>query len=45
MVREGLADVTEVAEAIAEMTGKPLVAPTVVRRPKAAPGDDSEADE
>ena len=34
MVREGLADVREVAEAIAEMTDKPLVAPTVVRRPK-----------
>jgi hypothetical protein len=32
MVREGLADVREVAEAIAEMTGKPLVAPTLVRR-------------
>ena len=32
MVREGLADVREVAEAIAEMTGKPLIAPTVVRR-------------
>ncbi len=34
MVREGLADVREVAEAIAEMTGKPLIAPTVVRRRK-----------
>jgi len=34
LVREGLRDVREVAEAIAEMTGKPLVAPTVVRRPK-----------
>ncbi len=36
MVREGLADVREVAEAIAEMTGKPLIAPTVERRPKGA---------
>jgi hypothetical protein len=44
MVREGLADVREVAEAIAEMTGKPLVAPTVVRRPKGASGDDAHAD-
>jgi hypothetical protein len=32
MVREGLADVQEVAEAIANMTGKPLIAPRVVRR-------------
>jgi hypothetical protein len=32
MVREGLADVREVAEAIANMTGKPLIAPRVVRR-------------
>ena len=43
MVREGLADVREVAEAIAEMTGKPLVAPTVVRRRKGAPDDASAA--
>ena len=35
MVREGLADVREVAEAIANMTGKPLIAPSVVRREKA----------
>ena len=34
MVREGLAEVREVAQAIAEMTGKPLFAPTVVRRRK-----------
>lgn len=34
MLREGLGDVRELAEAIAEMTGKPLVAPEVVRRPK-----------
>jgi hypothetical protein len=32
MVREGLADVMEVAQAIADMTRKPLIAPTVVRR-------------
>lgn len=36
MVREGLADVMEVAQAIAEMTGKPLVAPKVVRRQRVA---------
>ena len=40
MVREGLSDVREVAEAIAEMTGKPLIAPTVVRRRKGAASDD-----
>jgi hypothetical protein len=34
MVRDGLADVREVAQAIADMTGKPLIAPTVVRRRK-----------
>jgi hypothetical protein len=48
LVREGLADVREVAEAIAEMTGSPLVAPTVVRRRKGASGaaaaDGGEAD-
>ena len=44
MVREGLADVREVAEAIAEMTGKPLIAPTVVRRLKDAAPDGREAD-
>ena len=37
MVRQGLDDVRAVAEAIAEMTGKPLVAPEVVRRQKVAP--------
>ena len=36
MVREGLADVREVADALAAMTGKPLIAPTLVRRPKDA---------
>jgi len=48
MVRQGLADVRDVADAIAEMTGKPLVAPEVVRRPKsqgpAAGGDQPEGD-
>jgi len=34
LVREGLAEVRAVADAIAEMTGKPLVAPEVVRRRK-----------
>lgn len=42
MVREGLADVREVAEAIANMTGKPLIAPTVVRREKAAAAADDD---
>jgi hypothetical protein len=37
MVREGLADARELADAIAQMTGKPLIAPEVVRRPKDAP--------
>jgi len=32
MVRQGLDDAREVAEAIADMTGKPLVAPQIVRR-------------
>ncbi len=34
MVREGLTDVMEVAQAIADMTGKPLIAPKIVRRRK-----------
>lgn len=38
MVAQGLAEVTELAAAIAEMTGKPLVAPKVVRRPRDASG-------
>jgi hypothetical protein len=38
MIREGLAEVREVAAAIAEMTGRPLVAPEIVRRRKGAPG-------
>lgn len=41
MVREGLAEAREVADAIASMTGKPLIAPEVVRRPRPAP--DAEA--
>jgi hypothetical protein len=51
MVREGLAEVREVADAIAGMTGKPLIAPTVVRRPRTAaaheraPQDDDLADD
>jgi hypothetical protein len=36
MVREGLADVRALADAIAEMSGRPLVAPEVVRRRKDA---------
>lgn len=36
MVRQGLEEVRVVAAAIAEMTGKPLVAPQVVRRRKGA---------
>jgi hypothetical protein len=39
MVREGLADVREVADAISALTGKPLIAPTVVRRRKSADDD------
>lgn len=34
MIREGLAEVREVASAIAEMTGRPLIAPEIVRRRK-----------
>ena len=32
MIRQGLQDVREVAEAIAQMTEKPLIAPEIVRR-------------
>jgi hypothetical protein len=39
MIREGLAEVREVAAAIAEMTNKPLVAPQVVRRRRDADED------
>lgn len=45
MVRQGLDDVRAVAGAIAEMTGKPLIAPEVVRRPKAVSAHDEPADE
>jgi hypothetical protein len=41
MMREGLDEVREVAAAIAEMTGKPLVAPEIVRRRKQTAGDDA----
>jgi hypothetical protein len=47
MVRQGLVEAREVASAIAEMTGKPLVAPEVVRRRKgsaAAPEADAGGD-
>jgi hypothetical protein len=39
MVREGLAEARELADAIAQLTGKPLVAPEVVRRRKGASDD------
>jgi len=39
MVREGLADAREVGQAIAEMVGKPLIAPEVVRRRKGTVDD------
>ncbi len=45
LVRQGLEEVRVVAAAIAEMTGKPLVAPEVVRRRKGAPAADTQADE
>ena len=44
MVREGLEEVRKVAEAIAEMTGKPLIAPEIVRRRKhRTDGDEADA--
>ena len=43
MVREGLAEARELGDAIAQMTGKPLIAPEVARRLKRAP-DDASAD-
>ena len=43
MVRQGLEEVRAVAQAIAEMTGKPLIAPEIVRRRKHRTVDD-EAD-
>jgi len=45
MVRQGLEEVRAVAAAIAEMTGKPLVAPEVVRRRKGAAAADAGPDE
>jgi hypothetical protein len=45
MVREGLEEVRVVACAIAEMTGKPLVAPEIVRRRKASAGPDDDVDD
>lgn len=44
MVAQGLAEVTELATAIADMTGKPLVAPKVVRRPRGGPGQETQDD-
>ena len=41
MMREGLGEVREVAAAIAEMTGKPLVAPEIVRRRRDATEEDA----
>ena len=43
MVRQGLAEVRDVAQAIADMTGKPLIAPTVVRRRRADAAPDAAA--
>jgi hypothetical protein len=40
MVREGLAEIRALAEAIAEMTGRPLVAPEIVRQSKHTAGVD-----
>ena len=45
MVRQGLEEVRAVAQAIAEMTAKPLIAPEVVRRRKASAETDGDADE
>ena len=45
MVRQGLEEVRAVAQAIAEMTDKPLIAPEVVRRRKASAETDVDADE
>ena len=42
MVRQGLADAREVAEAIAGMTGKPLVAPEIVRRRREVPAGEAD---
>ena len=45
MVRQGLEEVRAVAQAIAEMTDKPLIAPEVVRRRKASAEADDDADD
>jgi hypothetical protein len=39
MIRQGLAEAREVADAIAQMTSKPLVAPEVVRRKRSRDGE------
>lgn len=44
MVRQGLEEVRAVAQAIAEMTGKPLIAPEVVRRRRASTAIEGEAE-
>jgi hypothetical protein len=44
MVREGLGEARDVAEAIAQMTGRPLIAPEVVRRRRRAPDAQADAD-
>ena len=45
LVRQGLAEAREVAEAIAEMTGKPLIAPEVVRRRRSEADDSPTAED
>ena len=45
MIRQGLHDVREVAEAIAQMTEKPLIAPEIVRRRRVEADEPARADE
>ena len=45
MIRQGLQDVREVAEAIAQMTKKPLIAPEIVRRRRVEDDEPATADE
>ena len=45
MIRQGLQDVREVAEAIAQMTEKPLIAPEIVRRRRVEADEPALADE
>ena len=45
MIRQGLQDVREVAEAIAQMTDKPLIAPEIVRRRRVEADEPAPADE